>query len=124
MPFTAADEKFLRGAIAFAKIAFAEREVPVGAVVVREGHMIGRGRNRREALGDPTHHASGLVVARNTFISAGGAALVNAEPSQTMPGAVVFQSNRYRPVSGFTVNWGGTTWRSLAEWVAATGEES
>ena len=57
VPFSDDDERFLREAIAFAKIAFSEREVPVGAVVVREGHMIGRGRNRREALADPTHHA-------------------------------------------------------------------
>src|SRR5260370_8819305 len=57
MPFTAQDEHFMREALAFARIAFAEREVPIGAVVVREGKMIGRGRNRREALPDPTHHA-------------------------------------------------------------------
>ena len=57
MPFTPDDEKFLREAIAFAKIAFSEQEVPVGAVVVHGEHMIGRGRNRREALADPTHHA-------------------------------------------------------------------
>ena len=57
MAFSPDDERFLREAIAFAKIAFSEQEVPVGAVVVRGGHMIGRGRNRREALADPTHHA-------------------------------------------------------------------
>jgi tRNA(adenine34) deaminase len=57
VPFLPDDERFMREAIAFAKIAFSEREVPIGAVVVREGHMIGRGRNRREALADPTHHA-------------------------------------------------------------------
>jgi len=57
MPFTTADEHFMKEALAFARIAFAEREVPIGAVVVREGKMIGRGRNRREALADPTHHA-------------------------------------------------------------------
>jgi tRNA(adenine34) deaminase len=57
MPFTAQDEHFMKEALAFARIAFAEREVPIGAVVVREGKMIGRGRNRREALADPTHHA-------------------------------------------------------------------
>ncbi len=51
------DETFMAEALAFARIAFAEREVPIGAVVVRDGHMIGRGRNRREALHDPTHHA-------------------------------------------------------------------
>src|SRR5437868_1744100 len=50
MPFTAQDEHFMKEALAFARIAFAEREVPIGAVVVREGKMIGRGRNRREAL--------------------------------------------------------------------------
>jgi tRNA(adenine34) deaminase len=57
MAFDSEDETFLREAIAFARIAFSEQEVPVGAVVVREGRMIGRGRNRREALADPTHHA-------------------------------------------------------------------
>jgi len=44
-------------ALAFARIAFAEREVPIGAVVVCDGRMIGRGRNRREQLHDPTLHA-------------------------------------------------------------------
>src|SRR5215471_2628089 len=57
MAFTSSDEQFMKEALAFAKIAFSEREVPIGAVVVRDGKMIGRGRNRREALADPTHHA-------------------------------------------------------------------
>jgi tRNA(adenine34) deaminase len=47
----------MREALAFARIAYAEQEVPIGAVVVREGRMLGRGRNRRERLADPTHHA-------------------------------------------------------------------
>jgi len=55
--FSADDEHFMKEALAFARIAFSEQEVPIGAVVVREGKMIGRGRNRREALSDPTHHA-------------------------------------------------------------------
>jgi len=57
MAFTPEDEGFMREALAFARIAYAEQEVPVGAVVVSGGRMIGRGRNRRERLGDPTHHA-------------------------------------------------------------------
>jgi tRNA(adenine34) deaminase len=57
MPFSDDDVHFMREALAFARIAFSEQEVPVGAVVVREGRMIGRGRNRREHLADPTHHA-------------------------------------------------------------------
>ncbi len=43
----------MREALAFARIAYAEQEVPIGAVVVREGRMVGRGRNRRERLADP-----------------------------------------------------------------------
>lgn len=57
MPFSPADEHFMTEALAFARIAYAEQEVPIGAVVVRGGRMIGRGRNRRERLADPTHHA-------------------------------------------------------------------
>jgi len=57
MPFSPDDEHFMREALAFARIAYAEQEVPIGAVVVRDGKMIGRGRNRRERLADPTHHA-------------------------------------------------------------------
>jgi len=57
MPFSPDDERFMREALAFARIAYAEQEVPIGAVVVRDGRMIGRGRNRRERLADPTHHA-------------------------------------------------------------------
>lgn len=57
MAFTSSDEHFMREALAFARIAYAEQEVPIGAVVAREGRMIGRGRNRRERLADPTHHA-------------------------------------------------------------------
>ena len=55
--FSADDEHFMKEALAFARIAFSEQEVPVGAVVVQDGKMLGRGRNRREALSDPTHHA-------------------------------------------------------------------
>jgi tRNA(adenine34) deaminase len=92
--FTLDDETFLREAIAFAKIAFSEREVPVGAVVVREGHMIGRGRNRREALADPTHHAE-IEAIREAAQTAGtwrldGATLyVTVEPCPMCAGAAV-----------------------------------
>ena len=94
MPFTPDDEKFLREALAFARIAFSEREVPVGAVVVRDGHMIGRGRNRREALADPTHHAE-IEAIREAAHEAGtwrldGAALfATVEPCPMCAGAAV-----------------------------------
>ena len=57
-------------ALAFARIAFAEQEVPVGAIVVRDGKMVGRGRNRREALADPTHHAE-IEAIREAAAAAG-----------------------------------------------------
>ena len=37
-------------------------EVPIGAVVVREGEVIGRGHNRREIEGDPLAHAELLAI--------------------------------------------------------------
>ena len=47
----------MKEALAFARIAYAEQEVPIGAVVAVGGRILGRGRNRRERLADPTHHA-------------------------------------------------------------------
>ncbi len=54
---TAADERFMRIAINEAQKALAQQEVPIGAVVVADGAVIGRGHNLVETLGDPTAHA-------------------------------------------------------------------
>jgi len=92
--FTAQDEIYMREALAFARIAFAEQEVPVGAVVVREGRLLGRGRNRREALQDPTHHAE-IEALREAARAAGtwrldGATLyATLEPCAMCAGAAV-----------------------------------
>jgi tRNA(adenine34) deaminase len=94
MAFQTEDERFLREAIAFARIAFSEKEVPVGAVVVRDGRMIGRGRNRREALADPTHHAE-IEAIREAARTVGTWRLENAtlyatvEPCPMCAGAAV-----------------------------------
>ncbi len=45
-----------------AKIAFDEGEVPVGAVIIKDGEIIARGHNRRESLIDPTAHAEILAI--------------------------------------------------------------
>jgi len=92
--FTAGDETFMKEALAFARIAFSEQEVPVGAVVVRDGKMLGRGRNRREALQDPTHHAE-IEALRDAAAAAGtwhldGATLyATLEPCPMCAGAAV-----------------------------------
>ena len=49
-------------AIAEARLAAGEGEVPIGAVVVADGHIVGRGRNARERLNDPTAHAEILAL--------------------------------------------------------------
>ena len=41
-------ERYMREALALAREAAAAGEVPVGCVIVREGEIVGRGRNRRE----------------------------------------------------------------------------
>ena len=48
---------YMREAILEAKAALSEGEIPVGAVIVREGEIIGRGHNTTEQDGDPTAHA-------------------------------------------------------------------
>ncbi len=45
-----------------AEQALAEEEVPVGAVVVRDGMLLGRGHNRMQSLSDPTAHAEMLAI--------------------------------------------------------------
>ncbi len=52
----------MREALAFAREAKAEGEVPVGAVVVKQGAIIGRGRNHPIAAHDPTAHAEIIAI--------------------------------------------------------------
>lgn len=54
--------RFLEEAIAEAKKAEATGEVPVGAVVVKNGEIIGRGFNKTEEYNDPTAHAEVLAI--------------------------------------------------------------
>lgn len=56
------DERFMRAALREAVAAAEENEVPVGAVVVHDGRIIGRGHNQRERLKDPTAHAEMLAL--------------------------------------------------------------
>ena len=51
------DEKFLREALAEAHKALEKDEIPIGAVVVSNGRVIGRGHNLTETLHDVTAHA-------------------------------------------------------------------
>lgn len=57
-----APDHYLRQALAEARRAFEAGEVPVGAVVVFDDKVIGRGHNQREGLHDPTAHAEILAI--------------------------------------------------------------
>lgn len=89
------DEKFMQQAINEARLAFAEEEVPIGAVVVSEGRIVGRGHNLVETLQEPTAHAEmqALTAAAATL---GGKYLprctlyVTVEPCAMCAGAIAW----------------------------------
>ena len=62
MSWSSEDEQFMRAALAEAKVAGQADEVPVGAVVVRNGEVIGRGLNRPVQDCDPTAHAEIVAI--------------------------------------------------------------
>ena len=61
--------KWMKAAFREAEKAFEQDEVPIGAVVVQNGKIIGRGYNQRESLIDPTAHAEIIAItsAANTI---------------------------------------------------------
>ena len=56
------DEYWMKFAIIEAEKAFEKGEIPVGAVIVKDGKIIGRGCNLRETLRDPTAHAEIIAI--------------------------------------------------------------
>jgi tRNA(adenine34) deaminase len=91
---TTRDEAFMREALALAGEAAAAGEVPVGAVVVRDGEIIGRGHNRPISSHDPTAHAEIAALreaaqrARN-YRLAGCELYVTLEPCAMCVGAIL-----------------------------------
>lgn len=71
------DKQFMEEALAEARHAFEAGEVPVGAVVVVAGTIIGRAHNAPIALGDPTAHAE-IVALREAARKAGNYRLTGA----------------------------------------------
>lgn len=91
---TERDRGFMRLAIAEAERARALGEVPIGAVVVRDGEVIGRGHNRREIDGDPLAHAEILALSQAAAATAGWRLIdcelyVTLEPCAMCAGALV-----------------------------------
>src|SRR5258708_38935245 len=81
-------------ALAEARIAAGEGEVPIGAVVVFEGRIVGRGRSAREKLRDPTAHAELLALqeaarALGRWRRTGATMYATLEPCAMRAGALV-----------------------------------
>lgn len=90
---TEQDQIFMQAAIALAKQAAENGEVPVGAVVVKDGKIIGRGCNSPIGLNDPSAHAE-ILALRDAAINIGNYRLVDCtlyvtlEPCAMCSGAV------------------------------------
>jgi tRNA(adenine34) deaminase len=87
-------EEFMRMALALAREAEGAGEVPVGAVVVQGGRVIGRGRNSPISLSDPTAHAEILALREAGATIAnyrleGATIYVTLEPCAMCAGALV-----------------------------------
>lgn len=94
-----ADERFMRRALELAEEAARWGEVPVGAVVVEDGRIVGEGFNRRETWRDGTAHAEMLAIAEASR-RLGGWRLTNCvlyvtlEPCPMCAGAIVLSRVR------------------------------
>jgi tRNA(adenine34) deaminase len=98
------DEDFMRRALALARRAQEEGEVPVGALVVSEERIIGEGWNRPISASDPTAHAeiqalrAAAAAARNYRLT-GATLYVTLEPCAMCLGAM-FHARIGRAVYG------------------------
>jgi tRNA(adenine34) deaminase len=88
------DEQFMRVALGEAEVARNDGEVPVGAIVVLDGKIVGRGRNRVIGSNDPTAHAE-VVALRDAASGIGNYRLTGVtvystiEPCVMCAGAIV-----------------------------------
>lgn len=99
-------EDYMREALSLAREAAREGEVPVGCVIVKDGEIIGRGRNRREELQRTSSHAEMEAIAQanerlRSWRLDGCTLYVTLEPCPMCAGAIV-QARPGRIVFGAT----------------------
>jgi tRNA(adenine34) deaminase len=88
------DREFMQRALDTARDSLDSEDVPVGAVVVMDRHIVGRGCNQREKLADPTAHAeiialSAAAAYRQQWRLDGCTMYVTLEPCVMCAGALV-----------------------------------
>lgn len=91
---TAHDETWMTRALVLAEQAGAQGEVPVGAILVREGQVLGEGYNAPISLADPTAHAEVCALraaasAANNYRLPGATLYVTLEPCVMCVGAMI-----------------------------------
>ncbi len=89
------DARYMRMALEEARAALQADEIPIGAVIVADGRVIGRGHNMTETLGDVTAHAEMLAITAATQTLGGkyltGATIyVTVEPCLMCAGAIAW----------------------------------
>jgi tRNA(adenine34) deaminase len=87
-------ERWMRLALEEARAAAAEDEVPVGAIVVAGGRVVGSGHNQREQLNDPTAHAEMIALTQaaatlGSWRLEGCTLYVTLEPCPMCAGAIL-----------------------------------
>lgn len=87
--------KFMNEAMKLAEKAFIEDEIPVGAVIVKNKSIIGRGYNQTEKLNDPTAHAEMIAISAACSTIKGKyltdcSIYVTLEPCPMCAGAIVW----------------------------------
>ncbi len=88
-------EYFMKAALRQAKKAEAMDEVPVGAVIVKDGRIVARGFNQREKSNDPTGHAEMIAIRQaarkmKSWRLEGCALYVTIEPCSMCAGAILW----------------------------------
>lgn len=88
------DSYWMKKALALARRAEAAGEVPIGALIVKDGRIVGRGFNRRESAKDPTAHAEMIAIRRSSgkldaWRLTGAVMYVTLEPCPMCMGAIL-----------------------------------
>ena len=104
-------EEYMAQALALAREAAAAGEVPVGCVIVREGQVVGRGRNRREERQRTSSHAEMEAIAKanatlGTWRLEDCALYVTLEPCPMCAGAILTPGFPGCTTGPGTVPWG------------------
>lgn len=95
LPLIEQHQKYMLKAFKLAEEAYDEGEIPVGAIIVQDGRIVGKGYNQTERLTDPTAHAEILAISaacstlKNKYL-VGCTLYVTKEPCPMCAGALVW----------------------------------